>query len=445
MISSSYLEATLVIRSVAHCDQLAFAIARGDRAGVDRLICGLLEKSVATTDRAKLWSLRGDLAIVHGDLGLAEAAYARCVTSLKRCDMLPTMTRRNTGILMAAQGRLEAAARCFIGNLRSPDPTFRREALVALAMLYKAAGLIEQATTFALSLLNDVANEGECDWVAVADALLQEFTFAGEVLRSPRLSDHVYWSVRRSRTKCIALLPSSPLDLPNDNLVVKTLSQRTVHLRRLRSLAKRECDCGINPSGAGPEAATSCSQRSRIGYVETALAALAGHRHQVAADALAHLGMRAEVPQLKLVAGVVKTMRLEVLYCVSKMHFDCGRLREGQQGYRVYVEGALAAIREVTAKLENLYASEQLNVVEGAERVRAPGLPPKHQQAYDYLRVHCLRNDISVGEAASAAGLSERSLQLQFKRALGASPREVIQRMRLESQGAEHTAVGLPA
>ena len=59
-------------------------------------------------------------------------------------------------------------------------------------------------------------------------------------------------------------------------------------------------------------------------------------------------------------------------------------------------------------------------------------LPARYRRAYRYLLEHLDRSELTVREIADEIDVTERALQCVFKRHLGMTPGEVLQRCRVE-------------
>jgi AraC-like DNA-binding protein len=115
-----------------------------------------------------------------------------------------------------------------------------------------------------------------------------------------------------------------------------------------------------------------------------------------------------------------------------------------------------AALRVLTGAIADPLLRARLDFLARLERVangerdavsasRAPQpldevgarLPARYRRAYRYLLANLERKDLSIREIAAQIGVTERALQSAFKASLGATPTEIVRRLRMERMRAD--------
>ncbi len=386
---------------------------------------------------AQLWQLLGDVQLLLGNFEAAEAAHEKSLALVDGHPLLSSMSCRATGLMMLVRGRLETASRCFVRNLQSPDEAMRLEALATCALLFREGSMLREATSFAMQLLDAASSMRHDGWHHLAHTLARDIGVYRELLISPRLRDHVYWQAAAST-------PPPPVTLSPGIAANVSPPLRSILDRRQRQLTQLlAVGRGEVPPAKIEEFATSVPMKwpsgaawsARMNLQELALAALAGGQPAAASRLLARVPATvSNIGQSAPIAGVVRPAQIEFAYCMAKSMMERGQPTEGLALYRKYLKIAMDTIRSLAATLNQLHESVP-RVTDATAPVPldddpASLLPQRYRRAYEYLRQHHGREDLSVHEIAASIGVSERALQMRFKSALGISPREAIRQLR---------------
>jgi hypothetical protein len=171
----------------------------------------------------------------------------------------------------------------------------------------------------------------------------------------------------------------------------------------------------------------------KYAYLEIGLAALAGGHSDIAQKLmLNHEYLDSDGDPTA--DRTVRIDRNELLYFVAKIDAKSKSIDERNTRYQHYLESAFKAIHQFTNKLKQTvsvgFSNPSESTMEKDESIHAGQLsepiPLRCQRAFDYIKENSWRSDVSVREVASTIGVSERWLQLQFKRHYGCSPKTVI-------------------
>ncbi|CAN5644339.1 T3SS transcriptional regulator HrpB [soil metagenome] len=385
---------------------------------------------------AQHWQLLGDIQLLIGNFEAVETIHEKSLALMDGHPLLSSMSCRATGLLMLVRGRLETASRCFVRNLQSPDEAMRLEALAICALLFREGGMLREAASFAMQLLGAASAIHHDGWRSLAHTPNRDIAVYRELLSSPRLHDHVYWHASPSGASPSTTLTPSVI-FPNvPHAVHSILEHRQRQLTQLLAVAHGETaiqqldESTVRSSHPWP---SSAAWSARMSLQELALAALAGGQPAAAARLLARVPANiASIAQSTPIAGVVRPAQIEFAYCMAKSMMERGQPAEGLALYRRYLKVAMDTIRSLAATLNQLHDSvpSMDEATPSASNDPVALLPQRYRRAYEYLRQHHGRGDLSVHEVAASIGVSERALQMRFKSVLGISPREAIQQLR---------------
>ena len=122
---------------------------------------------------------------------------------------------------------------------------------------------------------------------------------------------------------------------------------------------------------------------------------------------------------------------LEHEYCLAKLGELSGNMGTYVDHYREYASRSLIHLRQTCA-----YITVPTLVRQAASEIPkddvASRLSGRYRRAYQFILTHLQRDDLSIRQVAEAVGVTERSLQLAFRAALGLSPSALIRQCRMD-------------
>jgi hypothetical protein len=256
------------------------------------------------------------------------------------------------------------------------------------------------------------------------------------VYASSAMSDHIF-----RHMNCVieevadeALVNDQAEDLAIDQEFASLFCARKQHLANMIHLVNGEkVDWNELENFSHGSFAKNSRLYLKYACLEIGLAALAGGHSDIAQKLMLNyqwLGSHDD----HTASRTVRIDRNELLYFVSRIEAKRTSIDESNPLYQHYLEGAFKAIHQFTNKLQQIVSVGLVNT--SAQMIHMdestnPGkknepIPIRCQRAYDYIKEHSWRTDLSVREVASTVGVSERWLQLQFKRHYGCSPKTLI-------------------
>jgi hypothetical protein len=306
---------------------------------------------------------------------------------------------------------------------------------MVLALIYREAGLDKDANE-SLAKLKDLAKRPDRqDWIGLSNLVACDLAAYRAIYSSYAMRDHIYRSMNDVAKEGVneLMLCDELLDPACDQELVPLLLARQQHLLNIINLATgKKLDWrSVNIFSNTPFAASS---RLSLKYscLEIGLAAIAGEQHEITKKLIQDYPWLGDCCIRK--NNTVRIDQNEHLYFLAKLHTQSATIDDCNVFYQRYVEAAFRAIYKFTNQLQKIASNRQgdanvslspldelLNAQHGRELI-----PVRCQQAYNYIKENCFRPDVSVHEVASVIGVSERWLQLQFKRHYGCSPKAVI-------------------
>jgi hypothetical protein len=436
MISPIYLAASSVCMTRSRLPSYSRMVVQGDFSGARDLSYQGRQRysdqlSVAWMDQAA-----ADMSILMGDCEQAEKLYARAVSGLVGTPLLNAVSCRSTGIQALYQNRLDVAVHCFRRNTETGvSVDHQLESHMVLALIYREAGLDKDANE-SLAKLQDLAKRPERqDWFGLSNLVAWDLAAYRAIYASCAMRDHIYRSMNDVANEEVnELIPCDELiDPVSDQELVPLLLARQQHLLNIVNLATGKTSdwSSVNIFSNTPFAASS---RLSLKYscLEIGLAAIAGEQHDITKKLIRDYPWLGECCDRK--NNTVRIDQNEHLYFLAKLHKQSATIDDCNVFYQRYVEAAFKAIYKFTNQLQKIASNRQ-----GDVKVSLPPLdelpivqhgreliPVRCQQAYNYILENSFRPDVSVHEVASIMGVSERWLQLQFKRHYGCSPKAVI-------------------
>ncbi|AXE95060.1 helix-turn-helix transcriptional regulator [Paraburkholderia sp. 22099] len=372
-----------------------------------------------------------DASLLLGYEQDAEEMYRRAQkTIVGDDDRLRIMSCRNTGWQLMMRDRYAATAKCFarIVQDEAASPAEVLEALIASAMVQHQVGRQRDADDALVQAAELADMHEEPGWRLVIALLAREFDVQLRIRTATTLSDHAFWSsahvtraqsagdraeVTRKLTETTVLMSPMPA----------LLAQRHEYLEQLAALARGEriAAAPLFDAISRPQHFRGAGQ-AFLAKLDIVLAGLAGGLDDVADSVLAKIS-RAEAD-----TGT-RRCNFDYLYCVSKIAVWRGNPTEALKLYASYASEALRCLRSETPGLGAIQspASRALPADDVSAR-----LPAKYRRAYRYIIENLDRADLNTREIASQIDVTERALQLAFKRSIGMSPGALIRKLRLE-------------
>jgi len=422
-----------------------------------KLAYGAVASIADDNDRAlqdsylRLMALADALSLVDLDEE-AEQSYARSQRACQCGDeQIRMVSCRNAGWQALKRDRFGLARNCFMRIFRdeAASPEQATEACIGLALVdyrlghqYSAMQALEHAMGFGDDLADPL-------WLEVVAMLIQDIEVQMSIRCSDVLSDHVFWhSARVSGGYRPTLAVLSHLDA----------SQVTGLLdARLAEPAHPPSDGTLRWGNVLPKVMPR--YRSYLAWLErTALG------DAVAADGLMRLldemrgsGSASLLPEMQLsallavLAGGYAAMaerlhaalarrdvgmsvihsHLDFMYADSKVAALQGKSLSALALYSTYSHEALHCLRSEVLSMHSLDPRLDRAVSTRCDDMIGR-LPPKYRPAYRYIVDNIAHSTLATREVASYIDVTERSLQIVFKRSLGLSPSALIRQLRLQ-------------
>lgn len=122
---------------------------------------------------------------------------------------------------------------------------------------------------------------------------------------------------------------------------------------------------------------------------------------------------------------------LDVLYCVSRLHAIQGRHGDALRTYKEFAREALYRTARERAHLPRLrFLERQAQASEGDAAMFR--LPLRYRRAYRYIIEHLADTQLSIKQVAAHIDVTERALQMAFRKHLGMTPAELIRHQRMQ-------------
>jgi AraC-like DNA-binding protein len=413
----------------------AYAAAMLDGA-TERAYCTVDEvldcsaRKLGDTDVARLVAA-ADASLLLGYDEDAEELFRRAQKfTVNDNDRLRIMSCRNTGWQLMMRDRYSTTAKCFARIVHDDAATAaeRTEALIGFALVQHQLGRQRDADNALLEAAALADGHEDPGWRLVIALLAREFDVQLRIRTSTTLSDHAFWSsayqvqaqsgndraeITRRLTDASAVLAPLPA----------LITQRHDYLERLAALAGRDRMAAAPLLEIAHQAHHFRSGgQSFLAKIDIALAAFAGGLDDVAETALGRLG-RAETEI------ATRRCNFDYLFCVSRIAARQGNPVQALKLYASYTAEALRCLRSEAPESGAIHpqASRALAVDDLSAR-----LPAKYRRAYRYIVENLERADLTTREVASQIGVTERALQMTFKRWIGIAPGGLIRKLRLE-------------
>ncbi|CAD6563343.1 helix-turn-helix transcriptional regulator [Paraburkholderia sabiae] len=343
---------------------------------------------------------------------------------------------RNAGWQAVFRYRLATALSCFARAIEEAenDPNLNVELRLAIAGILHLLGYPNNCARELAELEAATTELPSSLWRQILATLHFDVAVQRELRGSPLLDNHAYWqsglddmTPRSIGVKADVRSLRDETDMRECKVLdVRTplLRQRIDYLRSLRTLAK-----GARVELDGIETHLNWARhQGLVDYlsttrVEAALASLA-------ADA-PELAERVLEPLRRInYAGSTGHRQLEYLYSLARTQQALGRHREAVDLLGRYALTAAKCLRDdsqIHVSYRAIASSRDRYLDDVAVR-----LPARYRRAYRYMQQNINRSHLSVRELAAEIGVTERALQLAFKKSLGLSPKQLIRRLRME-------------
>ncbi len=440
MISPIYLAASSICMARSRLPSYSRMVVRGDFTGARDMSYQARQRfsdhlSVAWADQAA-----ADMSILMGDYEQAEKLYARAVSGLAGTPFLHAVSCRSAGIQALFQNRLDVAVHCLRRNTEvGVSIEHQLESHMILTLIYREAELDKDANE-SLAKLKCLAKKVECqDWLSLANLVVWDLAAYRAIYASYAMRDHIYRSMNDVAKKDMSALSlcDESMSQAYDQDLATLLLARKQHLLNITNLVEgKALDWNqVNMFSHTPFVA--CSRLClKYACLEIGLASIAGEQHEINKKLIRDYPWLEGYRDRK--NSTVRIDQNEHLYFLAKLHTQNQTTDDCNIFYRCYVEAAFKAISRFTNQLQKIVSNQRANtnILLGsldeslAVQKKSELIPVRCQQAYDYIKANSFRHDVSVREVASIMGVSERWLQLQFKRHYGRSPKAVIRNER---------------
>ncbi|VVE11109.1 HTH-type transcriptional activator RhaR [Pandoraea iniqua] len=438
----------------------ADALLAGDWPRAYAAICGAAdqnEKHWQDVQGANLGAL-ADVQVLRELEEEAEQSYARAQRGCRAGgDALRLMSARNAGWQALLRDRFAVARNCFISIIRdrASDAAQEIEARVGLAIVdhrlgrpHAAMQVLLQADRSVNEFPNTLLNELHPIWQSIVSLLLSDITLHSRIRRSSALSDHVFWqsawlSAEQAPGAAHQCEATDGLDVLGNRTAAGEATEATeateaasatdgVLVRRYRAYMRylgELSDGGRANAGALSDlldGLRSCGSPQVLMNLRlnAVLAALAGGQGDLALRLFDAIGARD-------VHHAARHSDLEWLYVSAKLAFQRGQIHQGISLYTSYSLQALFCLRSQIAPTRSLDPQADAAQMARGDDI-ATRLPAKYRKAYRYIIEHIAHSELTTREVAAQVNVTERALQMVFKRSLGMSPGALIRKLRLE-------------
>ncbi|WP_063890174.1 helix-turn-helix transcriptional regulator [Burkholderia sp. MSMB1826] len=425
-----------LLSGFAHKNQLpayAEAMLEGASERAYCLVDDVLERpahKLVNSDDARLVAV-ADASLLLGYDQDAEEMYRRAQKlNVGEDGRLRVLSCRNAGWQLMMRDRYGATAKCFARIVHDEAASVADvlEAHIALALVHHQVGRQRDADDALLTAAELADTHEEPGWRLVIALLAREFDVQLRIRTATTLNDHAFWtSAHLARAQSAGDREEITRKLTEINILSPMpvlLVQRYEYLERLAMMANGERGV-VSPlvELVSQPRHFRGSGQAFLAKIDIVLASLAGGLDDVADCVLAKIS-RDEAD-----TGT-RRFNFDYLYCVSKLAVWRGNPAEALKLYANYASEALRCLR---------CEAHGIGVTQSAASRALPAddisarLTVKYRRAYRYIIENLDRADLNTREIASHIDVTERALQLAFKRSIGMSPHALIRKLRLES------------
>ncbi|CAN7376467.1 helix-turn-helix transcriptional regulator [Trinickia sp. LjRoot230] len=395
--------------------------------------CTLAEQAQGS-DRIAVLALNGDLHLAIGANEEAEESLRKSQSLVKgTIGQVRLHASRNGAWQALSRGRISTALKCFSSILADDAvaPERRLESLAGECFALHQLGYFDDAIR-KLDEMNALSvTMPDASWLRLAQAIRADLTLQAEIRRSPQLGDHIFWTAATFLSRGWQWDGDATIDG-----LAPLVAKRLHYLQQVRALSEGDALSIGNIKRYLDWSATALPGHQRFFKVEAALAALASGQTSFA-DALLD-ARRAKGDHLGS-SSAPGRWEFEYLYCLAKLHKQLGRAHESMLQFEQYALCAMQCIRvEVlpAAQHSSVASADGSNVLDDIGVL----LPPRYRRAYAYMLDNLGNPNLSVREIAAHIGVTQRSLQIAFKAYVGVSPKDVLQKKRLDRIDSELSA-----
>jgi hypothetical protein len=439
MISPIYMALGSVCKTHSRLPQYALLAIQGDFSGARELARQARERFNDTLSVSCMNQAAADMSILLGDYEQAESFYACSVSGLAGSPYLNAASCRATGIQALFQNRFDVATHCFRRNTEEGvSVEYQLESYATLALIYREVGLDKESHESFSKLKNLVATTNRQAWCCLSNLVGLDLAAYRAVYSRSTMSDHIFRSM--NGVNQVPVQETVFIEKPGNSSLGQALSPlliaRKNHLMKMIDLAGgKKVDWNDLQNFSQFPFAENSRLCMKYSCLEIGLAAVAGGHHDIAQKLMLKYSWLGTHWYNKA-KSTARIDQNELLYFLAKMQTKNLTIEDNNSFYHIYLESAFKAIHQFTNKLQKIVSNGLVNAYthasgEPLKKVAEVNhssrlVPVLCQQAYDYIQENSWRSDVSVREVASIIGVSERWLQLQFKRHYGCSPKAMI-------------------
>ncbi|WP_354681098.1 helix-turn-helix transcriptional regulator [Cupriavidus plantarum] len=452
MVSGIYFALVSGIAARAHLPRYAKAVFEADWQQAYALVADAAdgdERQLGVGAVSRLQAVSDALALRDLDEE-AEQGYARAQRVCRGAEQLRLVSCRNTGWQAFKRNRTSLARNCFTRIMHddAASGAERTEAAIALALIDHQLGHQRAAEHAIAQARHSAAQADDALWAHVVELLALDIGIQLAIRWSPGLADHVFWQSVRAAAPAATLgatLGASPQDIAaaaslrgnvreasvtgaggNTGMWPVTLMARyAAYLTELAATASGDGDAArMLPTRMD---ALSLPERTVVHAhmrIDALMAALGGGFSLLTDRLYSTLDKRGDT------AGAVRG-HLDLLYASGKVAALRGQVASALDLWTIYSQEALQRLRteviSMRAQDPRADASAQARADDIAGR-----LPAKYRRAYLYIVENIGHSTLTTREVAAHIDVTERALQMEFKRSLGMSPSALIRQLRLE-------------
>lgn len=244
------------------------------------------------------------------------------------------------------------------------------------------------------------------------------------------LDDHALCSIYREDTRELMAhdLLAQQLSCASQDFAGEAplVARRMQHLAHLTSISENG-SAGVAHAREGLEWLRSrrLSNVEHQWRAESALALVARGAMRAANELLTACGL--DESQIRR-----SRYALELQYCLYRIYMEQGRLADALLMLKRHSQEAVNSLRtELTRRNPSSLSEGKAQASKTVDSV-CLRLPLRYRRAYQYIIENLQNDSLSVHQVALHLGVTERALQMAFRRYLGMSPAELIRNRRVE-------------
>lgn len=434
MVSRIYFALVSGIAARTLLPRYAAALLDGDWQSAYAAVAAVAdgnERHLNDGDDRRLLALSDSLALRDLDEE-AEQYYARAQRACSGADeQIRMLSCRNAGWQALKRDRFGLARNCFTRIVRdeAASPEQATEACIGLAIVDHQLGqqpAAEQAIEYATRFARNVADPL---WMQVVELLAADLRVQIGMRCTTALADHVFWqSARLNGAGRPATDEVRPAPLPDaaKTATLPLLMRR--HVTYLHALAGTSCgnEESANQLTRVIDDVRLCGSATLLPQmrVDALLAALGGGFSNLADRLLDAVGKRD-------IGNGAMHSNLDWLYASAKVAALRGQMLNALTLYTRYSRESLHCLRSEVLMMRTLDPRSEAGTQGRSDDVISR-LPAKYRRAYRYIIDNIAHSALTTREVAAYIDVTERALQMVFKRSLGMSPGALIRQLRLD-------------